>query len=251
MKKFTHNELLEDLAIAKGAPYKNVNLGGAYGFICKHAEGTLKGGAYVADVLRVRPSYTRFCVDIYEVKVSRSDFLSDIRTGKWKNYLPHCHRFYFAIKSGIAKKEEIPKEAGLLIRGDKGWSTNKMAENRNITVPYDTLLSVIFYRQRHLGRSFARYFEKDVLYLYKGLDKKVKEALFYYDRHAHMGEEYERLRHYDFEIEYVSPEKRRSCKECKYLKQGLKDEEERQKKEKETDNLRTKKTRQRIQGREG
>lgn len=46
-----------------------------------------------------------------EIKVSRQDFLSD---KKWREYLPYCSRFYFIAPVGIIKKEELPKDIGLI-----------------------------------------------------------------------------------------------------------------------------------------
>lgn len=117
----THDALAEDLALSIGVlPYLNVVLGSAW----------LSGADNKtprADVLGIKPSYTRFCVAIYEVKISRSDFLSDIRSGKWRSYLPHCHRFYFATLPGICSREDIPAEAGWMVRTDKSWTTRKPA----------------------------------------------------------------------------------------------------------------------------
>ena len=58
-----------------------------------------------ADLVIIRPSYKRFCVSVFEVKVSRADFLSDIRSEKWRGYLPHCNRFYFALPVRRCLKE--------------------------------------------------------------------------------------------------------------------------------------------------
>lgn len=47
----------------------------------------------------------------YEIKVSRSDFVSD---KKWKEYLKFCTHFYFVAPEGIIKPSELPKEIGLI-----------------------------------------------------------------------------------------------------------------------------------------
>ena len=70
-----HDALAEDLALSLGIlPYLNVVLGSPWLAAAHEAPPR-------ADVLGIKPSYTRFCVTIYEIKVSRSDFLSDIRSG--------------------------------------------------------------------------------------------------------------------------------------------------------------------------
>lgn len=105
-------------------------------------------GTPIADVVVIRPSYTKFCIDIYEIKVSRSDFTNSLSSGKWKRYLPYCNRFYFALNSGFAYKKEIPKDVGLIIKGQKGWHTIKRAKERDFLIPYGTLMSLLFYRQK-------------------------------------------------------------------------------------------------------
>ena len=134
-----HDDLAEDLAIAIGpTPFLNVHLGSNW----------LQQHVQRADVITVKPSYTRFCVAIYEIKVSRSDFQSDIRSDKWRGYLDHCHRFYFAAPAGMLKKDEIPPEAGLIVRGPKGWQVQKGAPPREVTIQEYTLMSMIFVRER-------------------------------------------------------------------------------------------------------
>ena len=105
-----------------------------------------------ADVITIKPSYNRFNLDIYEVKVSRADILQDIKKGKYKRYLPHCHRLYFAAISGIIKKEEIPEDVGLIVRGENGWKTIKSAKKRDVIFDNQTLLALLFYRGRNINK---------------------------------------------------------------------------------------------------
>lgn len=90
MSHWKHDKLCEDLAISLGGtPYLNVPLGSrfmrAYENQIKLYRAIAQAEDYqtarknlhqvqMADVMRVLPSYTRFCVFIYEVKVSRNDF---------------------------------------------------------------------------------------------------------------------------------------------------------------------------------
>ena len=46
----------------------------------------------------------------------------------------------------MVKKEEIPEEAGLIVRGENGWKVLKPAKPRDIEIPYMTLLSIAFVR---------------------------------------------------------------------------------------------------------
>lgn len=135
-----HEKLAEDLAYHLGnTPFLDVPLGSVYLNSSKVQR---------ADLIKIHESYNKFSLSIYEVKHSRNDFLSDIRTEKWKGYLKYCHRFYFAIESGIAKIEEIPEEAGLIIRGKNGWRVLKQAQVQEIEIPKETLLSLLFMKQR-------------------------------------------------------------------------------------------------------
>jgi len=169
-----HSDSCIDLANLKRTIYINVPLGSVWGAqfsrsaksheifremweggerdmgkINKVREEIMKDmGVPIADVVVIRKSYTQFCIDIYDVKVSRSDFLKSKRTEKWRKYLPYCNRFYFAIESGFAHREEIPEEIGLIVKGKRGWNTIKRAKERDILIPYETLMSLLFYRQK-------------------------------------------------------------------------------------------------------
>ena len=59
-------------------------------------------------------------VDIYELKVSRSDLLGDLRREKWRAYLKHG-AVWFAFPQGLADPREIPLEAGVIVRRADGW----------------------------------------------------------------------------------------------------------------------------------
>lgn len=145
-KVWKHDELAEDLAVAKGGiPYLNVCLGSPW--LNGRKQKTPR-----ADLVVCKPSYRRFCLAIFEIKVTRADFLSDIRTGKWRDYLPHCDRFYFAVCKGVLQKADIPEEAGLIVRGPKGWHTSKAAPVMDNEIPVDTMKSLIFAKQRRSVR---------------------------------------------------------------------------------------------------
>lgn len=68
------------------------------------------------DVLRLQIPYDSWDgprITGYEVKVNRSDFLSDVRSGKWEKYLAWCNGLYFVFPAGFSvAKDEIPKGVG-------------------------------------------------------------------------------------------------------------------------------------------
>ena len=65
-----------------------------------------------------------------EVKVSRADFLCDIRAEKWKRYRRFSCRIWFAAPAGMIRPDELPDGVGLWEFGDRlrngetiqGWS---------------------------------------------------------------------------------------------------------------------------------
>jgi len=97
-----------------------------------------------ADVLALKKTYSTRAV-IYECKELRSDFLRDVRNGKFEGYLAFCHQLYFAVHSGLVKKEEVPEGCGLVVcTENKGWHVVKAAQVRSVTLPQDLLLSLLF-----------------------------------------------------------------------------------------------------------
>jgi len=100
-------------------------------------------GCARADVLVVKKSFTHPTCIIYEVKASRSDFHSDVNKGKYRKYLDDCAQLFFAVPSGILHAHEVPQEAGLIVRGDKGWQVVKAAPRRDHTFKVEMLLKLL------------------------------------------------------------------------------------------------------------
>lgn len=172
----THRDACFDLAMAKGTKFVEVPLGSVW-----------LGSSGQADVVTIKPSYTRFNLDIYEVKVNRSDFLSDIKRGKYKRYFPHCNRLYFAVLDGVAEKNEIPEEVGLIKRTEKGWSTIKAAKKREVKFDERILMGLAFsngrvYQQRRINLSNNYYGIHSLSRRrLKGFGKKIKEMILNYN----------------------------------------------------------------------
>lgn len=106
------------------------------GSVTMHAVG-------IADLVTMTKQYSAL-ITIYEVKVSRSDFLRDMALGKWRKYLDHCHRLLFAAPAGIISPFDLPPEAGLTVRGDKGWRVLKSPPRRPMTPSAELLLALLF-----------------------------------------------------------------------------------------------------------
>lgn len=114
------------------------------------------------DAVAIKPSWTQPCITIYEVKVSRSDFMAD---EKYIGYLPLCHRFYFACPSGLIKAEELREDIGLIYYKAEtgGLRTVKKAlfrplENLPTGLLYYLVLSRLGDHERHPFFSSTREF---------------------------------------------------------------------------------------------
>lgn len=108
----THDELQEDLARhlrgnTDRMVWTNTQLGPA--------------GSPRPDVFTVDKSYANFKADAYEIKVTVSDLRHDITAGKWQKYRQFAHRVWFAFPRGLVPVAEIPRECGIILRGDGGW----------------------------------------------------------------------------------------------------------------------------------
>lgn len=111
----THDELIDSLALLLQARdhiiFKNFALGSPMNQIWLP----------VADLIAIKKSFTSFHITIYEVKANRPDFLQEMRSEKWRKYLPHCNQFYFAIQRNVADIKEIPPEAGIMFYHNDFW----------------------------------------------------------------------------------------------------------------------------------
>lgn len=94
----------------------------------------------IVDAVAVHPSWKKPCITIYEIKVSRQDYLRD---SKWHSYLPHCHRFAFACPPGLVKPEEVPDPAGLVVCSGKGVRTVKKMPLRPVEMDWKLLFSLV------------------------------------------------------------------------------------------------------------
>ena len=90
------------------------------------------GTAGSMDVWTQKLSRTTPRPTCFEVKASRSDFLSDVRSGKHRRYEPFAERFLFAVPSGLVDRRELPDGWGLIVRGEKGWHVFKAGPRRQM-----------------------------------------------------------------------------------------------------------------------
>lgn len=98
------------------------------------------------DVAAVKPhQYAQKDLRAYEIKVTRQDFHADERENKWRKYLNVFHRVYFAIPAGLLTKDEIPHDAGLIVRNEKGWRVAKAPKSQKPpNLSANAVLSLLF-----------------------------------------------------------------------------------------------------------
>lgn len=93
------------------------------------------------DGLAIYKSWSQKHIRIYEIKVSRSDFLQD---NKYHLYKQYCHEMYFAVPKGLVKKEEVPDDVGLMYYYPEtgAFRTVKKALWRDIEISADMLMYI-------------------------------------------------------------------------------------------------------------
>lgn len=114
-KKWGHDELLYDLADFLEKPERMM--------WCDFPMGS--AGSCRPDIFTLNKSFTRPDSRIYEIKVSLSDYRSDITKGKWRKYLNYASSVTFCVPTGLVTKNDLPQGCGLMVRSDKGWRTIK------------------------------------------------------------------------------------------------------------------------------
>ncbi len=108
---------------------------------CPPAQGLL-----IFDGFAMTRSYTKPCIKIYEVKVSRSDFLRD---NKWNLYKQYCNELYFVVPKGLIDKLELPDDVGLIYYnrdGSRKLVTKRKALWREIEEPIGVYKYLIYSR---------------------------------------------------------------------------------------------------------
>jgi hypothetical protein len=127
----------------------------ASGFFAATEVPLVVSGAYSAqqraDVYAIKlHEFARKDTRIYEVKVSRADFLADLDAGKAESYGDHARRVYYACPAGLIKKDEVPATVGLVtLNRDGAWRTVRAAAPTAVTEPNADLLLLMMARGYH------------------------------------------------------------------------------------------------------
>ncbi len=91
-------------------------------------------------------------VTAYEVKVSRNDFLRDLRAAKWVGMCMVANRAYFAIPrelldAGLINRHEIPSPCGLIVMDKNIWRIAKRCRHTGHVVSKGLLLKLALARR--------------------------------------------------------------------------------------------------------
>ena len=99
------------------------------------------------DAWVMRRSWSHPLTIVYEIKVSRSDFIND---NKWPDYLNYCNQLFFVCPRGIISPDELPPEAGLMYVSFTGNMiiTKKKAAHRQVDVPVELYQYLLMSRCR-------------------------------------------------------------------------------------------------------
>jgi len=115
-------------------------------FITECKDGPTWSGSHARmDIWTMTRSWSRLLFTGYEIKISRSDFLSD---NKWHSYLPLCNQLYFACPKGMILPSEMPKGVGLKYCTQGRATTVVKAEHREVVPPMELFCYILMCRTR-------------------------------------------------------------------------------------------------------
>ncbi|MEQ1684546.1 MAG: hypothetical protein ABL916_12920 [Burkholderiaceae bacterium] len=91
------------------------------------------------DVFSVRHTTVEAYLEpiVHEIKVQRSDLLSDLRSAaKRAAYLQLSSECWYVIREGIARPDEIPPECGVLVATETAFDVARPAPKRAMRMPF-------------------------------------------------------------------------------------------------------------------
>lgn len=100
-------------------------------------------GSARPDVFTMNKSYSSPKPLVYEVKVSVSDFRSDVTSGKWQKYREFSSGVIFAVPQGLVTKADVPPGCGLIVRSENVWRTVKGPTLGECVIPQKAMLKLL------------------------------------------------------------------------------------------------------------
>ncbi|WP_428398257.1 MmcB family DNA repair protein [Marinobacter salarius] len=81
----------------------------------------------------------------YEVKVSLSDFRSDVTKGKWQSYLEFSGAVIFVVPKGLITKNDVPNGCGLMTYNEEAdtFASVKKPTLHPVTLPQRVMLKLL------------------------------------------------------------------------------------------------------------
>jgi hypothetical protein len=134
-------------------------------------------GTVRPDVYTIDKSYVHPHPVAYEIKVSLSDFATDVTAGKWQSYLKYATGVYFACEAGLIHKDEVPTHCGLYTLKDGRWRAAKRAVLSPVVIPQDALLKLLIDGVNREGPTNIRHKQWDGYAYIKNVAKQHGELV--------------------------------------------------------------------------
>lgn len=114
-----------------------------------------------------------------EIKASRSDFLKELREpDKAEEFARYCDRWWIAAPKGIAKKEEMPQNWGLLELAGKTLRQKKAAPQlKPVPIPRDQLAMIMRGAHNRNEKELARRVKEAIAPSQEKLDARIKREV--------------------------------------------------------------------------
>lgn len=138
-------------------------------------------GSVRPDVFTLQKSFSKPNPITYEIKVSVSDFRSDITKGKWQQYLKFSYGVVFAAPKGLISKDDVPKGCGLMYyNGDGLWRTvRKPTINPIASLDTDFILKLLVYGDERQSSREQKVITFDEYTANRKLRKKYGDSIAY------------------------------------------------------------------------
>lgn len=116
-------------------------------FVTECHNGTTYAELFIFDAFAMEKSYANPRMIVYEIKVSRSDFMHDRKVEK---YLDYCNEIYFVTPPNLILKTELPDGFGLIETSThaKKLITRVKARYRKVEFPVSVFQYILFSRTK-------------------------------------------------------------------------------------------------------
>lgn len=122
-------------------------------------------GSERPDVYTMKKSYSNPDPHAYEVKISMSDYRSDLTSGKWQKYYQEAKRVTFCVPQGLISKDDLPKGAGLMVRTENGWHTYKSPTSQPCQLSTSCLMKLLIdgLPRLNVKRDYSRHLSEGII----------------------------------------------------------------------------------------